>query len=55
VILVYVNYGVHLQPTYEWWAALARDICIWSTVGITVISGLIYVQRAMGMYKSTTR
>jgi CDP-diacylglycerol--glycerol-3-phosphate 3-phosphatidyltransferase len=51
VILVYVNYGVHLQPSYEWWAAKARDTCIWLTVIITVASGLMYVQRAMAMYK----
>jgi CDP-diacylglycerol---glycerol-3-phosphate 3-phosphatidyltransferase len=50
VILAYVNYGVHLDPGYEWWAALIRDSCIWITVFVTVVSGLIYIQRAMTMY-----
>jgi len=53
VILVYVNYGVHLQPSWEWWAALFRDFCIWATVAITVISGLLYVQRAVAMYRAS--
>jgi len=55
VILAYVNYGVHLDPTYKWWAARVRDMCIWITVAVTVVSGLMYVQRAFGMFKSTTR
>jgi CDP-diacylglycerol--glycerol-3-phosphate 3-phosphatidyltransferase len=55
VILVYVNYGVHLAPAYERWAALVRDTCIWLTVIITVASGLMYVQRAMVMFRNTTR
>jgi CDP-diacylglycerol--glycerol-3-phosphate 3-phosphatidyltransferase len=52
VILVYVNYGVHLEPNMEWWAALVRDICIWATVAITVISGLLYIRRAIPLYKT---
>jgi CDP-diacylglycerol--glycerol-3-phosphate 3-phosphatidyltransferase len=52
VILAYVNYGVHLAPNYEWWAAMARDTCIWLTVAITIVSGLIYLKRAVGMLKN---
>jgi CDP-diacylglycerol--glycerol-3-phosphate 3-phosphatidyltransferase len=52
VILAYVNYGVHLPAAYEWWAALVRDTCIWLTVAVTVVSGLMYVQRAFSMFKN---
>jgi CDP-diacylglycerol--glycerol-3-phosphate 3-phosphatidyltransferase len=54
VILAYVNYGVHMPPSYEWWAALVRDICIWLTVAITVVSGFMYVHRAFVMLKGST-
>jgi len=53
VILAYVNYGVHMAPDYERWAARVRDSCIWLTVTITVVSGFMYLQRAVGMLKST--
>jgi CDP-diacylglycerol--glycerol-3-phosphate 3-phosphatidyltransferase len=52
VILAYVNYGVHWEPANEWWAARVRDGFIWMTVAITVFSGLIYIQRAMAIYKA---
>jgi hypothetical protein len=29
-----------------------RDIFIWGTVVITVISGLLYIQRAVAMYRA---
>jgi CDP-diacylglycerol--glycerol-3-phosphate 3-phosphatidyltransferase len=51
VILVYVNYGVHFPTELEWWARMFRDICIWATVAITVLSGLLYIQRAIKMYR----
>lgn len=53
VILVYVNYvapAAGLSATAKWAFALARDVCIWATVGVTVYSGLVYVQRAVSMY-----
>ena len=54
VILAYVNYGVHLNPQYQWWAALLRDICIWLTVIITVASGWLYLQRALSVARGGT-
>jgi CDP-diacylglycerol--glycerol-3-phosphate 3-phosphatidyltransferase len=57
VILVYVNYVAgefgrdNLNATVRWAAEWARDVCIWATVGVTVYSGLVYVQRAAAMYR----
>ena len=47
VILVYVNYLKRLSDVgYLEWATWFRDFCIWATVAITVISGLLYLRRA---------
>jgi hypothetical protein len=46
VILVYVNY----LRDYDW-ARIVRDSCIWATIVITVLSGLLYVQRAVAMHR----
>lgn len=52
-ILVYVNYydwiQTHAQPLATW----MRDFGIWGTVAITVISGLLYLQRAMKLFRET--
>ena len=55
VILIYVNYldradqkGYAVLKTV---GVVFRDVCIWATVAITVVSGLLYVQRAVGMYR----
>jgi CDP-diacylglycerol--glycerol-3-phosphate 3-phosphatidyltransferase len=53
IILAYVNYLRWL--TEEHWerpARIFRDICIWATIVITVVSGLLYVQRAIAMYRA---
>lgn len=56
VILVYVNYLAWLeQHHYEPYARGLRDFCIWATVGITVASGLFYIQRALAIYRGTPR
>jgi CDP-diacylglycerol--glycerol-3-phosphate 3-phosphatidyltransferase len=52
VILVYVNYldrskNLDLQRYGRYF----RDFCIWATVIITVLSGLLYVQRAVALYR----
>jgi len=54
-ILAYVNY---LHPDHPTWhpairkAGIAfRDTCIWGTIIITVISGMFYVRRAIGLYR----
>jgi CDP-diacylglycerol--glycerol-3-phosphate 3-phosphatidyltransferase len=49
VILVYVNYYHNLQ--HHLWAQWSRDICIWLTILITVVSGLQYIQRAIVLYR----
>ena len=56
VILVYVNYFKWLSENgYQWYAAVFRDVCIWATVAITVISGVLYIQRAIAMYREHER
>jgi CDP-diacylglycerol--glycerol-3-phosphate 3-phosphatidyltransferase len=56
VILVYVNYYQQLKERgYESYAANFRDFCIWATVAITVLSGALYVQRAIGLYREHNR
>ena len=52
VILIYVNYLHLLQDSrYLNEATMFRDFCIWATILITVASGLLYVQRAVGVYR----
>jgi CDP-diacylglycerol---glycerol-3-phosphate 3-phosphatidyltransferase len=54
VILVYVNYFARNRGRHE--EAIARsvrDFCIWATIVVTVISGLLYVQRAVAMYRQS--
>ena len=56
VILVYVNYYQQLKDHgYETYASMFRDFCIWATVAITVLSGLLYVQRAVVLYREHNR
>lgn len=57
VILVYVNYLDRLDlrgyPQAKYVGAVFRDFCIWATVAITVISGLLYIRRAMNLYRQS--
>ena len=56
VILVYVNYHkALLDKGYDAYAENFRDFCIWATVAITVFSGLLYIQRAIGLYRQHNR
>ncbi|HEY7118280.1 MAG TPA: CDP-alcohol phosphatidyltransferase family protein [Tepidisphaeraceae bacterium] len=57
VILVYVNYYPRFKDDkdFDWYAAGFRDFCIWATVVITVVSGLLYIQRAIAMYREQER
>jgi CDP-diacylglycerol--glycerol-3-phosphate 3-phosphatidyltransferase len=43
VILVYVNYRGFLGP-YHQAAVIFRDVCIWTTIIVTLWSGLTYLQ-----------
>jgi CDP-diacylglycerol--glycerol-3-phosphate 3-phosphatidyltransferase len=51
VILVYVNYRNRLDADALHDATLLRDIAIGGTVAITVASGLMYVQKAVALYR----
>jgi CDP-diacylglycerol---glycerol-3-phosphate 3-phosphatidyltransferase len=51
VILVYVNYQDRLSANMEVYARGLRDFCIWATVAITIISGLLYVRQAVKLYQ----
>lgn len=53
VILVYVNYRGWLvaHPTWNQWAEHFRNFCIYLTLAITIYSGIVYVHRAVGLYK----
>jgi CDP-diacylglycerol---glycerol-3-phosphate 3-phosphatidyltransferase len=51
-ILIYVNYLPQLMSGgYDAAAGDFRNVCIWGTIAITVISGLLYVRRAMALYR----
>ena len=51
-ILVYVNYLTQLTDmNYEKYARWVRDFGIWGTLVITVASGLMYVQKAVAVYR----
>jgi CDP-diacylglycerol--glycerol-3-phosphate 3-phosphatidyltransferase len=52
VILVYVNF-MHTFGKYEPVAHYVRDFGIWATLLITVLSGLLYIQKAMAMYRAS--
>lgn len=58
VILVYVNYFAPKRDP-QWSAELYmryfRDVCVWATVAITVLSGLAYVRRALGVFAKQGR
>jgi CDP-diacylglycerol--glycerol-3-phosphate 3-phosphatidyltransferase len=52
VILVYVNYlPWFLADGYEPVARVLRNLCIWGTIAITVGSGMLYVRRAVLLYR----
>jgi CDP-diacylglycerol--glycerol-3-phosphate 3-phosphatidyltransferase len=56
VILVFVNYHGRLERSgYLGHAQVFRDVCIWGTVAITVISGILYIQRAIAMFRESER
>jgi CDP-diacylglycerol--glycerol-3-phosphate 3-phosphatidyltransferase len=56
VILVYVNYYKVLSDRgYLQAATYVRNFCIAATVAITVISGILYIQRAIGLYREHNR
>jgi len=51
VILLYVNYRSRLDSQDLLVARVLRDIAIWGTLVITVISGLMYVQKAVKLFR----
>jgi CDP-diacylglycerol---glycerol-3-phosphate 3-phosphatidyltransferase len=54
-ILIYVNYLDLLRTSgWEFPARMFRDTLIWLTVGITLASGVLYIQRAVAIYRSST-
>jgi CDP-diacylglycerol--glycerol-3-phosphate 3-phosphatidyltransferase len=56
VILVYVNYRKALADLgYLDHATYFRNFCIWATVAITVVSGLLYIQRAVALFRDSNR
>lgn len=56
VILVYVNYySAFKDGPWKWYADAFRDFCIWATVAITVLSGVLYIRRAMALYREHNR
>jgi len=51
VVLVYVNYFVPRGDSMvKQYFTYFRNVCIWTTVIVTVFSGLAYVQRALAVY-----
>lgn len=51
VILLFVNYRDRLDHPALRSATIFRDFCIWATLAITVVSGLMYVQKAVTLYR----
>jgi CDP-diacylglycerol--glycerol-3-phosphate 3-phosphatidyltransferase len=51
VILLFVNYREELGPDALHYATVLRDFSIWATVVITVASGLMYVRKAVSLYR----
>ena len=50
VVLVYVNYFAPRRgSTAEHALGFVRDLCVWTTVAVTVLSGLAYVRRALAV------
>ena len=55
VILLYVNSYHGLEHSqYKPAATYFRDFCIWVTVAVTVISGLLYLRRGAALYQAAT-
>jgi CDP-diacylglycerol---glycerol-3-phosphate 3-phosphatidyltransferase len=50
VILLYVNYRDRFTTDGEADFRHFRDFCIWATLAITVISGLLYIRHAIRLY-----
>lgn len=56
VILGYVNYlGWLAHHHWETPARYVRDLFIWATLIVTVWSGLLYIQRGIGLYRAPGR
>lgn len=58
VILAYVNYlptfqayDEHHSTRIVFYTTLLRDICIWTTVVVTVVSSLGYIRRTVAIYR----
>ena len=51
IILVFVNYRGRLDADSLRQATIFRDICIWGTLAITVASGLMYVRKAVTLFR----
>ena len=51
-ILLYVNYFEQAGGDIERYARAFRDVCIWLTIAVTLYSGLAYVRRGVGLYRS---
>jgi CDP-diacylglycerol--glycerol-3-phosphate 3-phosphatidyltransferase len=51
-VLLYVNYYDWVQTHNHAVITAVRDAFIWGTVFITVLSGVLYVQRAVAMYRA---
>lgn len=50
VVLVYVNYRpLLLSIDGDFWARAFRDLCVWVTVAVTVLSAWTYVQRSIAV------
>jgi CDP-diacylglycerol--glycerol-3-phosphate 3-phosphatidyltransferase len=51
VILIFVNYRDRFGADWLHDATLLRDLAIWLTLAITVVSGLLYVQKAVVLFR----
>jgi CDP-diacylglycerol--glycerol-3-phosphate 3-phosphatidyltransferase len=51
IILLYVRYFERDRSNLELYARWVRNICIWATIAITLLSGISYVRRGVSLYR----
>ena len=53
IILLYVNYFEYRHDDVGVWAQRFRDLCIWLTIAITLLSGVSYVRLGITLYQKS--
>jgi CDP-diacylglycerol--glycerol-3-phosphate 3-phosphatidyltransferase len=51
IILLYVNYRDRISSNLEVQFRDFRDVCIWITLAVTIVSGLLYIRKGADLYQ----